>query len=189
MVEALTTKPSTISEHNNLLNYIKVHQSPDFKAPILSDTDCYLRMLGQPQYRGEWRYVVSTKKIVHQNGSGCDFLLLQGVEMKWEEFWQQSKHHLLLNKHSKLSPRVDRKKEDEEKERKKLDRPGLFSTRRTLSQFWSFKIHRAAFLNYIKLAGLLTTRLWNCERVGRVCIHVQHGEGGTKETTLERADF
>ena len=40
--------------------------------------------------------------------------------------------------------------------------------RRTLSQFWSFKIRRTTFLNYLKFANLLITRLSNCERVRQV---------------------
>ena len=36
------------------------------------------------------------------------------------------------------------------------------------SQFWSFKIRPTAFLKYAKIADLLITRLWNCERAGRV---------------------
>ena len=41
-------------------------------------------------------------------------------------------------------------------------------SRRTLSQFWSFKIRRTTFLNYIKFADLLILRLWNCEKFRRV---------------------
>ena len=35
----------------------------------------------------------------------------------------------------------------------------LLRTRRTLSQFWSFKIRRPTFLSYIRSADLLITRL------------------------------
>ena len=38
-------------------------------------------------------------------------------------------------------------------------------TRRTLSQYWNFKISRTTFLNYMKPADLLILRLWNCESV------------------------
>ena len=41
-------------------------------------------------------------------------------------------------------------------------------TRRTPSQFWSFKICRRTFLKYTKFADLLILRLSNCERVRRV---------------------
>ena len=44
----------------------------------------------------------------------------------------------------------------------------LIASRRTLSQFWSFKIRHTTFLNYIKFVNLLIKRLNNCERVRRV---------------------
>ena len=43
-------------------------------------------------------------------------------------------------------------------------------TRPTLSQFWSFKIQRTSFLNYINIDHLLIVRLWNCHRTGRLKI-------------------
>ena len=43
----------------------------------------------------------------------------------------------------------------------------LVRSRQTLSQFWSFKIRRTTFLNYINYADLLIFRLLNCERVRR----------------------
>ena len=42
------------------------------------------------------------------------------------------------------------------------------TARRNFSQFWSFKIRRTTFLNYIRLANLLIVRLWNFEKVLRV---------------------
>ena len=42
------------------------------------------------------------------------------------------------------------------------------SSRRTLSQFRSFKIRRTTFSNYIKSADFLILRLCNCKRVRRV---------------------
>ena len=44
---------------------------------------------------------------------------------------------------------------------------GSAGTRRTLSQFWSFKIRRTTFPNLIKFADLLIRRLQNSERVRR----------------------
>ena len=46
------------------------------------------------------------------------------------------------------------------------------TTRRTLSQFWCFKIRRTTFLKYIKFLDLLMLRLENCERVRRVLVSV-----------------
>ena len=43
----------------------------------------------------------------------------------------------------------------------------LVSARRTLSQFWNFKIRGTTFLDYMKFADLLILRLCNCERARR----------------------
>ena len=41
-------------------------------------------------------------------------------------------------------------------------------SRRAFSQFWSFKIRRMTFMNYIKFADPRILRLWNCESFRRV---------------------
>ena len=48
------------------------------------------------------------------------------------------------------------------------DMAGLnHATRPTLSQFWSFEIHRTTFVKFIKFADFLIARLLNCERACR----------------------
>ena len=47
------------------------------------------------------------------------------------------------------------------------NRDQQYIPRRALSQFFSFKVRRTTFRNYIKFVGLLIVRLQKCERVRR----------------------
>ena len=64
------------------------------------------------------------------------------------------------------------------------------NTRRTLSQFRSFKIRCKTFLNFIKFADPLILGLWNCESVRRVSrsFHKSYAVQKRRSTELEGAE-
>ena len=60
------------------------------------------------------------------------------------------------------------------------------SARRAVSQFWSFKIRRTTFLNYIKFVDPRILRLQNCERARRVSSTEFLARGSNDDIRAER---